>query len=92
MQYVKSTVNSMKTGIVKRFNDLNNANIRSLGSLSTKIQGMMKTSNEITESLNNALQRQIENTGKLQKIITGMTRFMKNFSNPGENLWKASRV
>lgn len=71
VQYVKSIVNTLKNGVIKRFSELNNSNIRALGSLSSKIQTMVKASNDINEALNSALIRHVENTKHLEKIITG---------------------
>lgn len=68
---MKSTVNTLKNGVIKRFTELNNTNSRALTSLSSKIQGMLTASNEINAALNSALVRQIENTSHLQKIIRG---------------------
>ena len=72
IQYVKSTINTLKNGIFKRYTDLNTTNLKALGSLSSKVNSMIQSSDEIISTLSTTLSRSIENTTKLEKIITGI--------------------
>lgn len=71
VQYLKQVITGHKTQIIKRFSDLNNSNSRSLGSISQKINQMMGFSEDIHKELHKTLIANIDDTSKLERIITG---------------------
>ncbi len=70
VQYLRQVITGHKTQIIKRFSDLNNSNSRSLGSISQKINLMTGYSEDIHKELNNTLMANIDDTSKLERIIT----------------------
>jgi hypothetical protein len=70
VQYIRHAITGHKTQIIKRFSDLNNSNSRSLGSISQKINLMVGFSEDIHKELQNTLMANIDDTSKLERIIT----------------------
>lgn len=80
VQYVKSTVNGLKSQLVKRLVDLNTQNSKSLNGVSDRLSEMMETSAVIQKELNSALVTSIQDTSKLQRIIIEFLIAQKEFS------------
>lgn len=69
-QYIKFQMNAYKSVYTKRITDLNNKNTRALSSLIQKLALMVSSSKDLSTELHSALVTSLDDTGRLQKIIT----------------------
>lgn len=69
--FLKQVLVSHKTQLIKRFTDLNQNNSRALASITHRINSMNSISEDLRKELNSALGTKIDETSRLEKIITG---------------------
>jgi hypothetical protein len=89
-QYIKFQMNAYKAVYTKRMTELNNKNTRALSSLIQKIALMVGSSKEVSDELQSALVTSLDDTSRLQKIISSSRVVMtQTCSAPNESSRKA---
>jgi len=79
LSFIKNSLGAHKMAMVKRYTELNSANVRSLESLIVRIGSMISATNNLSKELNTALVSSIEDHSKLQRVITNLMVSRKEF-------------